>query len=97
MDFSVVIYIIIIICMTISIQCSTKSYISTYDFIIIGAGSGGSVLANRLSEVAEWKILLIEAGKEEMFLTDIPLLAPIMQITDYNWGYRTETKEGQVN
>lgn len=61
-----------------------------YDFVIIGAGSGGSVLANRLTEVPEWRVLLIEAGKDEMFLTDIPLLAPAMQITAYNWGYRTE-------
>ncbi|OXU20529.1 hypothetical protein TSAR_005556 [Trichomalopsis sarcophagae] len=68
----------------------------TYDFVIIGAGSGGSVLANRLSEVANWKILLVEAGKEEMFLTDIPLLAPILHITDYNWGYRTEPKSGKL-
>lgn len=69
----------------------------TWDFIIIGAGSGGSVLANRLSEIPEWKILLLEAGKEEMFLTDIPLLAPLMHITDYNWGYKTEPKSGEVS
>lgn len=65
-------------------------FAGTYDFVIVGAGTAGSVLANRLSEVYDWKILLLEAGGEEGFLSDIPLIAPILQITDYNWGYKTE-------
>ncbi len=65
-----------------------------YDFVIVGAGSGGSVLANRLTEIPEWSVLLLEAGKEEIFLTDVPLLVSYVVGTEYNWGYRTERQPG---
>ncbi|XP_076253270.1 glucose dehydrogenase [FAD, quinone]-like isoform X2 [Rhynchophorus ferrugineus] len=65
-------------------------FLQEYDFIVIGAGSGGSVVANRLSENPSWSVLILEAGKDEIFLTDIPLTASLLSITDYNWGYKSK-------
>ena len=64
-----------------------------YDFIVVGAGSGGSVVANRLSEHGKWRVLLIEAGPAEGVLNQIPMLVSFFQLTDYNWGYKVEPQK----
>ncbi|XP_033215479.1 glucose dehydrogenase [FAD, quinone]-like [Belonocnema kinseyi] len=61
-----------------------------YDFIIVGAGSAGSVVANRLTENNKWNVLLLEAGREEPEATDVPGLVVALEGTDIDWKYRTE-------
>lgn len=61
----------------------------SFDFIVVGAGSSGSVVSARLSENPETQVLVLEAGGEENDVTDIPAMAAHLQHTDYNWGYKS--------
>ncbi|KAK9501734.1 hypothetical protein O3M35_012408 [Rhynocoris fuscipes] len=64
-----------------------------YDFIIVGAGSAGSVLAHRLSENPKWNILLIEAGDDENYITSTPSLQSETHNTRVDWNYTTVRQE----
>ncbi|KAL4711925.1 hypothetical protein ACJJTC_006094 [Scirpophaga incertulas] len=65
----------------------------TYDFVIVGGGSAGSVLANRLSEVEGWKVLLLEAGGHETDISDVPLLSLYLHKSKLDWKYRTQPQD----
>jgi choline dehydrogenase len=63
-----------------------------YDYVIVGAGSAGCVLANRLSEDRDVRVLLLEAGQADRHLwLRLPLkFRDLMTDMRFNWGYDSE-------
>ncbi len=66
----------------------------TYDYIIIGAGSAGCVLANRLSENPNHKVLLLEAGgPDKKMEVHIPAGYAKLHRSEVDWGFSTEPQK----
>ncbi|RZC41635.1 glucose dehydrogenase [FAD, quinone] [Asbolus verrucosus] len=64
-----------------------------FDFIVLGAGSAGSVVANKLSENSNWKVLVIEAGQYPSPSTEIPSLLFSLQQGEDDWQFTTEPSD----
>ncbi|MGV6850655.1 MAG: GMC family oxidoreductase [bacterium] len=71
---------------------------NSYDYIIIGAGSAGCVMANRLSADPQCRVLLIEAGGKDWnpFIHMPAGLAQLVNFKSLNWCYYTQP-EAQLN
>lgn len=71
----------------------------TFDYVIVGAGSAGSVLANRLSENGKFTVCLLEAGPKDRYpWIHIPIgYAKTMQHPKYNWRFYTEPEPELAN
>ena len=73
-------------------NCDAARVEREYDYIILGAGSAGCVLANRLSESGEHNVLVIEAGPmDDKLLIHIPVgVHSVYKDPTINWNYESE-------
>ena len=70
---------------------------ATYDYIVVGSGSAGSVLANRLSASGQYTVLCLEAGTEgsDYFWSRVPIgMAKLIDRPAVNWCYESEPDAG---
>src|SRR4051812_35947377 len=69
-----------------------------FDYIVIGAGAAGCVIANRLSADPDTSVLLLEAGGSDAFFTNTRFLdlASLFSLwsPETDWGYSTEPSPG---
>ncbi|MDA1099710.1 MAG: GMC family oxidoreductase N-terminal domain-containing protein [Proteobacteria bacterium] len=69
-----------------------------YDYIIVGAGSAGCVLANRLTANGRHKVLVLEAGKRSNIWTSFPIsFGLLIDNPAANWRFRSEPEENTAN
>jgi choline dehydrogenase len=70
---------------------------AAYDFIVVGAGSAGAVVASRLSESGAYRVLLLEAGTKgsNHFWSRVPVgTSKMIDDPTVNWCYKSEPDEG---
>lgn len=65
-----------------------------YDFIVVGSGPGGCVVANRLSENSTIRVLLLEAGPRPTTIQSVPVFAQYADQPGYYWDYRINPYRG---
>jgi hypothetical protein len=77
-----------------SIQLQPLMAVTHFDYVIVGAGTAGCVLANRLSADGRSNVLLLEAGpRDTHFWIHVPLgYGKLFARTDVNWAYESEAE-----
>ena len=86
---------LLVLLISLEDEC-TSDEMTAYDYIIVGAGSAGSVLARRLSEDPANRVLILEyGGKDNSIFIQMPTALSIpMHSKKYDWGFYTEPEPG---
>ncbi|CAK9809029.1 Glucose dehydrogenase [FAD, quinone] [Anthophora plagiata] len=61
----------------------------SYDFIVVGAGAAGAVVASRLAEINDWSVLLVEAGADVPAGSEVPSNLQLYLGSELDWQYHT--------
>ncbi|XP_052759548.1 ecdysone oxidase-like [Galleria mellonella] len=69
---------------------------SIYDYIVVGAGSAGSVVANRLTEDPNTTVLLVEAGGDPPVDSVLPGLMVYLKETSVDWNYTSSEENSRI-
>ncbi|KAJ7242977.1 aryl-alcohol oxidase [Mycena rebaudengoi] len=72
----------------------------SYDFVIVGGGTAGNVIANRLTENPDFSVLILEAGVSNIGVLEsrVPALpGAIVAPSPYSWNYSTTPQPGANN
>jgi hypothetical protein len=76
-------------CIEVPQERPTPSLVETFDFVIVGAGHAGSVLARRLSQNGRYTVCVLDAGRDDARLPPLLPLASdanVPQPGSFNWG-----------
>ena len=74
------------------LNSNRQMFNNEYDFIVVGSGAAGAVVAHRLAESSHIKVLLLEAGLPNGIPNDIPIEYVKLFNSEYDWNY-TEAKQ----
>ncbi|KAF9002543.1 pyranose dehydrogenase [Cyathus striatus] len=68
----------------------------SYDFVVIGGGTAGAVVANRLTENSKINVLVIEAGPSNVGVlnSEVPSFAPLLMKSPFDWNFTTIPQPG---
>ncbi|XP_023941216.2 glucose dehydrogenase [FAD, quinone] [Bicyclus anynana] len=72
---------------------SSDEILEEYDFIIVGSGTAGSLIAHRLSKDTNYTFVVLEAGGEGHTFHSIPAFGPLLHGSVFDWQFQTVPQE----